>query len=56
MGRGLRSGFGTKLWEPSFGGLGTGTMFGDKAGCGRVSEEVGTLNLMLGSSVHDPLD
>ena len=33
----------------SIGGLGTAEMLGDKAGCGRVSEEVGTLNLMLGS-------
>ena len=40
-----------RLWNKvvaaSFGGL--GEMLGVKAGCGRVSEEVGTLNLMLGS-------
>ena len=33
----------------SFGGLCTGAMLAGKAGCARVSEEVGTLNVMLGS-------
>ena len=42
-----------RLWNKvvaaSIGGLGTAEMLGGKAGCGGVSEEVGTLNLMLGS-------
>ena len=37
-----------KVGAASF-GFGTGKMLGGKTGCGRVSEEVGTLNLMLGS-------
>ena len=40
------------LWNhvvaASFGGLGTGAILGGKAGCGRVSEEVGTFTLTSG--------
>ena len=32
----------------AFAGLGTGAMFGGSTGCGRASEEVGTLNTMFG--------
>ena len=36
------------VFAASFGGFGTGVMLGGKAGCGRMSEEVGPLNLMFG--------
>ena len=32
----------------SFGGFGTGAILGGKGGCGWVSEEVGSLNVMFG--------
>ena len=51
LGAGLRSQkrLLNKVVAASFVGLGTGAMLAGKAGCARVSEEVGTFNVMLGS-------